>query len=85
MHYDPRIAEPLRAHEPVDVDMWPFWDRIRVPRLVIRGETSDVLLPDTFHRMQASGADAIEVPGVGHAPALLDPSEIEAIQAFLAR
>ena len=30
MHYDRRIAEPLRGHEPVDVDMWTFWDRIRV-------------------------------------------------------
>jgi pimeloyl-ACP methyl ester carboxylesterase len=85
MHYDPRIAEPLRGHEPVDVDMWPFWDRIRVPRMVIRGETSDVLLPDTFRRMEASGAEAFEVPVTGHAPALLDPAQIEAIRAFLVR
>nr|WP_294526859.1 alpha/beta hydrolase [uncultured Rhodopila sp.] len=85
MHYDPRIAEPLRGHEPVDIDMWPFWDRIRVPRMVIRGETSDVLLADTFRRMEASGAEAFEVPVTGHAPALLDPAQIEAIRAFLAR
>jgi pimeloyl-ACP methyl ester carboxylesterase len=84
MHYDPRIAEPLRGHEPVDVDMWVLWDRIRVPRLVIRGETSDVLLPDTFARMEASGAEAYEVPLTGHAPALLDPLQIEAIRSFLA-
>jgi pimeloyl-ACP methyl ester carboxylesterase len=85
MHYDPRIAEPLRGQEPVDVDMWAFWDRIRVPRMVIRGEASDVLLPDTFRRMEASGAEAFEVPVTGHAPALLDPAQIEAIRAFLAR
>jgi pimeloyl-ACP methyl ester carboxylesterase len=83
MHYDPRIAEPLRGHDPVDVDLWPFWDRIRVPRMVIRGQTSDILLPETFARMEASGAQGHEVPITGHAPALLDPLQIDAIRSFL--
>jgi pimeloyl-ACP methyl ester carboxylesterase len=83
MHYDPRIAEPLRGHDPIDVDIWALWDRIRVPRMVIRGETSDILLPETFARMEASGAQAYEVPVTGHAPALLDPLQIEAIRSFL--
>ncbi|HEY1410909.1 MAG TPA: alpha/beta hydrolase, partial [Rhodopila sp.] len=83
MHYDPRIAEPLRGHAPADVDIWMLWDRIRVPRMVIRGETSDILLPETFARMEASGAEAFQVPVTGHAPPLLDPLQIEAIRAFL--
>ena len=83
MHYDPRIAEPLRGHDSVDVDLWALWDRIRVPRLVIRGETSDILLPDTVARMAASGAVTVQVPLTGHAPALLDPAQIEAIRTFL--
>ena len=83
MHYDPRIAEPLRGHDPVDIDLWALWDRIRVPRLVIRGETSDILLPDTVARMAASGAVTVQVPLTGHAPALLDPAQIEAIRTFL--
>jgi pimeloyl-ACP methyl ester carboxylesterase len=83
MHYDPKIAEPLRGHEPVDVDMWALWERIRMPRMVIRGETSDVLPKETFERMEASGAAAFLVAGTGHAPALLDPLQIEAIRAFL--
>jgi pimeloyl-ACP methyl ester carboxylesterase len=84
MHYDPRIAEPMRGHQPVDVDLWVLWDRIHVPRLVIRGETSDVLLPETFARMEASGAQTYQVPMTGHAPALLDSPQIEAIRSFLA-
>jgi pimeloyl-ACP methyl ester carboxylesterase len=84
IHYDPRIAEPLRGTDPADVDMWPFWDRIRVPRLVIRGETSDVLPAETYQRMLASGAEGFQVPATGHAPALLDPAQIEAIRSFLA-
>ena len=63
--------------------MWALWNRIRVPRMVIRGETSDILLPETVVRMEASGAVAFEVPVTGHAPALLDPLQIEAIRAFL--
>ncbi|HVY16685.1 MAG TPA: alpha/beta hydrolase [Rhodopila sp.] len=83
LHYDPRIAEPMRGHEPADVDMWPFWDRIQVPRFVLRGESSDVLLAETFARMRESGAQGLEIPGTGHAPALLDPTQIAAIRAFL--
>jgi hypothetical protein len=35
-------------------------------------------------RMEASGAAAFEVKLTGHAPALLDPLQIEAIRSFLA-
>lgn len=83
MHYDPRISEPLRGHDPADVDMWPLWDRIRVPRMVIRGAQSDVLPREVAQRMEASGAQAFEVPDTGHAPALLDPAQIMAIRSFL--
>ncbi|MGD0104936.1 MAG: alpha/beta hydrolase [Rhodopila sp.] len=83
LHYDPRIADPLRGSDPVDVDLWALWERILVPRMVIRGETSDVLLPETFARMEASGAVGLEVAETGHAPTLLDPLQIEAIRSFL--
>lgn len=83
MHYDPRLSEPLRGHEPTDVDMWALWNRIKVPRMVIRGETSDILLPETAARMEASGALTYVVPETGHAPALIDPLQIAAIDAFL--
>jgi pimeloyl-ACP methyl ester carboxylesterase len=83
MHYDPRLSEPMRGHEPTDVDLWALWDRIRVPRLVLRGATSDILLPEVAARMEASGATLFEVPDTGHAPALLDPAQIGVIRAFL--
>jgi pimeloyl-ACP methyl ester carboxylesterase len=84
LHYDPRIADPIRAGgEPADADMWAFWDRVTIPVLAIRGEDSDLLLPDTFARMAASGAATLEVADAGHAPALMDAPTIEAIRAFL--
>ena len=86
LHYDPRIAEPIRGGgPPADADMWAFWDRIAIPTLAIRGEHSDLLLPDTFARMAASGAATLEVTDAGHAPALMDAPTIEAIRAFLAQ
>ncbi len=30
-----------------DVDLWPLYDRMRCPTLVIRGAQSDLLLRDT--------------------------------------
>jgi pimeloyl-ACP methyl ester carboxylesterase len=83
MHYDPAIAAPLRAHPPAAVDMWAFWDRIRVPVLAVRGELSDLLLPETFVRMEASGARGFTVAGTGHAPVLMDAPQIAAVRDFL--
>lgn len=83
MHYDPAIAVPLRDNPAAPVDMWAFWDRIRVPVLGIRGAVSDLLLPDTLARMVASGALSMVVPDTGHAPALMDQAQIAAVRAFL--
>ena len=83
MHYDPAIAAPLAANPPVAVDLWGFWDRIGVPVLAIRGQDSDLLLPDTLARMEASGARTLIVPETGHAPALMDEAQIAAVRAFL--
>jgi pimeloyl-ACP methyl ester carboxylesterase len=83
LHYDPAIAEPLRAHTPADVDIWSFWSRLRIPVLAIRGADSDVLTRDALARMAASGAAVVELPGIGHAPALLDTDQIALIRGFL--
>jgi pimeloyl-ACP methyl ester carboxylesterase len=83
MHYDPKIAEPVRASVPLDVDMWPIWAAMHVPVLAIRGVDSDLLLPETFARMRDEGAEGLEVADAGHAPALLDAPTIGAIADFL--
>ena len=86
LHYDPRIAEPLRQAELADVDLWALWDRIDCPVLVLRGADSDLLLPETAAEMARRGprAKVIGVPGCGHAPALLEPAQINAIRDWLA-
>jgi pimeloyl-ACP methyl ester carboxylesterase len=83
LHYDPKIAEPIRESVPLDVDMWPIWELINIPVLAIRGESSDLLLPETFERMKEEGAETLTIPNAGHAPALMDAPSIAAVREFL--
>ena len=85
LQYDPQIAVPFRAN-PAPPDLWATWDAIRVPTLVLRGRDSDLLSASTALEMTRRGPRArlLEFPGVGHAPPLLSPAEIEPVLAFLA-
>jgi pimeloyl-ACP methyl ester carboxylesterase len=84
LHYDPAIAEPIRASEPRDTDLWPLWPAITASVLAIRGVDSDLLLPETLGELARAGAQTHVVADAGHAPALMDAPTIERIQAFLA-
>ncbi|KAA3653801.1 MAG: alpha/beta hydrolase [Proteobacteria bacterium] len=86
MVYDPGIAETFRE-SPLesDVDLWDVYDAIRCPTLVIRGAESDLLLHETAQEMSQRGPKAtlVEFEGIGHAPMLLDPAQIEVVRRFL--
>ncbi|MBL8839761.1 MAG: alpha/beta hydrolase [Alphaproteobacteria bacterium] len=91
LHYDPAIAKPLAAQPPADVVLWPVWDRIACPTLVLRGSESDLLLPETAREMTARGAAAaagqvrvVEIAGCGHAPALMADDQVALLRGFLA-
>ena len=83
--YDPSIGEPFKQAAPVDVDLWPQWDRIACPTLVVRGANSDLLRrPDALAMTQRGPrASLVEFPGIGHAPALMAPDQIAAVRGFL--
>jgi len=85
LHYDPAIVEPM-AGPLTDVDLWPLWALcVHRPVLVLRGETSDLLLPETAARMaEHPNVTLTTIPGCGHAPALMDPLQIALIRDFLA-
>ena len=85
-HYDPRIAEPFKANMPEkDMVLWPMYDAVRCPTLVVRGEHSDLLARDTTAEMARRGPRAriFEVKGVGHAPTLMHADQIGAVRDFL--
>lgn len=85
LHYDPAIATPILATEPADLDLGPFWAAVTAPVLLVRGAESDLLLAATAHAMASrSGVELAEIPGCGHAPALMDAAQIALVTGFLA-
>lgn len=87
MHYDPRIREGFAELGAEDLDLWAVWDRIAVPTLVLRGEQSTLLPAEVAAAMTRRGprAELVTIPGVGHAPALVDPAQIAIVRAWLDR
>ena len=89
-HYDPAMVQQF-VHYPDDYTLWQHYDAIAVPVLCLRGERSDLLLPDTVAVMRSRGPGArgllevIEVPGCGHAPALNTEAHYAWIDALLDR
>ncbi len=82
--YDPGIAVPFR-NAPAPPDLWPVWDAIHCPTLVLRGAQSDLLSRDVAERMTERGPKprVVEIAGVGHAPMLLDPAQYLPVIDFL--
>jgi pimeloyl-ACP methyl ester carboxylesterase len=98
LRYDPAIGDTMRVNAPdpelplgpnflAGIDLWSTWAEIRCPTLVLRGAESDVLSRETLLQMQARrpGVEAIEFPGIGHAPALMSYDQIAAVREFLLR
>jgi len=83
--YDPRIREAFEQGGLDDVDLWPLWDPIRCPVLVLRGADSDLLLPETAREMTERGprAKLVEFAGIGHAPALMAEDQIATVRDWL--
>ena len=83
-NYDPAIASPFKV--PIaDVVLWPFWDPIRCPVLLLRGKESDLLLSETAREMTTRGPKAklVEFAGIGHAPMLMAADQINVVRQFL--
>jgi pimeloyl-ACP methyl ester carboxylesterase len=98
LRYDPAIGGTMRVSSPdpelplgpnflAGIDLWSTWAEIRCPTLVLRGADSDVLSRDTVEQMQAlrPGVEVLELPGIGHAPALMSDNQIAAVREFLLR
>ncbi len=84
LHYDPAIAEATKANSKEDIDLWAVWSAIRVPQLLIWGESSDVLQESTVWMMQNNDElELYKVPGMEHAPSLMESDQIHEIQSWL--
>jgi pimeloyl-ACP methyl ester carboxylesterase len=90
LRYDPAIGVSLRAMTPEiaaagEAFLWMTYDSLRCPTLLLRGEHSDLLSPETAQAMTQRGprAQLHVVPGVGHAPTLVDPAQRSVVSRFL--
>jgi pimeloyl-ACP methyl ester carboxylesterase len=84
--YDPAIVASFRSENDLeDIDLWPAWEAVRCPTLIVRGAESDILLRETAEAMrsQRTGVTLIELAGVGHAPSLMEPEQITPIVQWL--
>ena len=84
-HYDPAMVRQFIVH-PDDYFVEEAYDTLDMPTLLLRGEHSDLLPPETAQAMTQRGpcAKLVVVPGCGHAPCLNVPDQIEVVRNFLA-
>ena len=84
-HYDPAMVMQFTHHRD-EYLQWDDWERLDIPVLCLRGESSDLLLPDVAERMRNTGpcAVVVEIKDCGHAPALNTPEQWALVERFLA-
>jgi pimeloyl-ACP methyl ester carboxylesterase len=87
---DPDIARPFKAITPElaaagEIALWQAYDRVECPTLLIRGAESDLLAHAAAQEMAARGPRPrlVEVAGVGHAPTLVQPEQVQLVREFL--
>ena len=90
LHYDPAIAVPFRAitQESAaqgEAAVWALYDHIKAKTLLVRGELSDLLSPQTALAMTQRGPKArlVEFAGVGHAPTFIAANQVDVAVKFL--
>jgi len=89
--YDPGIAQVYRQSQLLsggkDVELWPLFDAITCPTLLLRGEKSDILEKAAATKMakKLPNARVATVAKTGHAPALDEPDSVAALTAFLSQ
>lgn len=88
--YDPGIGDPFKADYLLqDVNLWPLYEKLDMPLLVVRGGASDLLSEGVWREMARRGpgeqhrVTLLEIPGVGHAPMFTDDSQRQPVIEFL--
>ncbi|WP_371357539.1 alpha/beta fold hydrolase [Hydrocoleum sp. CS-953] len=86
LHYDLSIIDMFRVStgELKPVDFWQIWSSVSSPVLLLHGEESYLLLPETIEKMQSIYPQiTVKHFRCGHNPPLLSTDQIEAIADWL--
>jgi len=84
--YDPAVAAGFRGKVfERDIELWPVWQKVEIPVLVLRGAESELLRAETARAMVDGrpGRSLLTFDGIGHAPALASSDQIEPVARFL--
>ena len=81
------IRQRVEHGPPVRPPLWPALHALSCPTLVIWGEESDVLSEGQVLRMVDAlpRGELVRVPGIGHAPTLVEPVVLAALDHYLGR
>jgi pimeloyl-ACP methyl ester carboxylesterase len=85
--WDIRILQAM-PREAGPTELWPLFHGLPgIPLLLIRGEASAILSADTARRMCEARPEMefVSLPGIGHAPTLLEPPCLTALDRLLAK
>jgi pimeloyl-ACP methyl ester carboxylesterase len=79
------IRQRVRIGAPPRPALWPALGRVTCSTLVVWGTDSDVLSEAQARRMieRLPKGELVTVPGVGHAPTLVEPAVVAAVERFL--
>jgi pimeloyl-ACP methyl ester carboxylesterase len=79
------VRQRVRIGAPQRPALWPALQHVTCPTLVVWGSDSDVLSESQARRMVAAlpKGELVTVPGVGHAPTLVEPAVVAALERFL--
>lgn len=90
LHYDPAIALPFgstteQQAKEGEALLWQAYEAITAQTLLLRGAQSDLLSVATAQQMTERGpkAQLVEFAGVGHAPTLVAPDQVDAVAQFV--
>jgi pimeloyl-ACP methyl ester carboxylesterase len=84
--WDIRLADALRAERPGTAELWPLFGALaQVPLLLFWGQESELLTARTVARMREARPDmaVAGIPGIAHAPRLVEPLAVAALDRFL--
>jgi len=79
------IEQRVRLGAPARPPLWPAFQALPFPTMVVWGAESDVLSEAQARRMVEvlPRGELVAVPGIGHAPTLVEPVVLAALDRFL--
>lgn len=85
--YDPNIVAPFKENQNAlqDVNIWPLFDAIQVPMLLLHGCDSAILTAEVAQEMKRrnKNLELVDFPGIGHCPSLMEEDQVKIVRDWL--